>query len=202
MKNFSFVLNAVLLLAVGFLYYYNFSGSGKKTSPSVNEGLTKSPDTVKHHFSVACVDFDSLNAKIVSLNQHRKDIEQEQRKIDADVNEGYKKIEAKKLEFTQKNPNATPEQIQRISNELMQDQQNIEESKQERLRQLNQRSFTLLEDVKNKLKEFLAVYNKDKKYQYILMTGTGLDYMIYKDSTLDITNDVINGMNEKLKQKQ
>jgi hypothetical protein len=34
---------------------------------------------------------------------------------------------------------------------------------------------------------------------YIITTGTGLDYMVYKDSTLNITNDVIKGMNEKMK---
>jgi hypothetical protein len=43
-------------------------------------------------------------------------------------------------------------------------------------------------------------YNKEKNYLYILTTGTGLDYMVYKDSTLNITEDVVVGMNEKLKQ--
>ena len=34
---------------------------------------------------------------------------------------------------------------------------------------------------------------------YIFTTGTGLDYMVFKDSTLNITSDVINGMNAKMK---
>ena len=64
---------------------------------------------------------------------------------------------------------------------------------------LNQKSFELMESIQKKLKEFLEAYNKEKKYQYILTTGGGMDYIILKDSTLDITKDVIKGMNEKLK---
>ena len=56
-----------------------------------------------------------------------------------------------------------------------------------------------MDDIQKKLKEFLTDYNKEKKYMYILTTGTGLDYMVYKDSTLNITKDVIKGMNEKMK---
>lgn len=54
-----------------------------------------------------------------------------------------------------------------------------------------------MEDIQKKLKDFLSEYNKDKKYMYIFTTGTGLDYMVFKDSSLNITRDVIKGMNEK-----
>jgi outer membrane protein len=56
-----------------------------------------------------------------------------------------------------------------------------------------------MEGIQKKLKEFLTEYNKDKKYMYIFTTGSGLDYMVFKDSTLNITRDVIKGMNEKMK---
>lgn len=201
MKNLSVVLNIVLLAAVGFLYYHNFSGKKTAVAITKNNGNTNSPDTANRTFNVAFVDFDSLNSNIVYLRQHKKDIEQEQKNIDNDVAAAYKKLDDKQKDFIQKNQNATPEQIQQIRNELMQEQQNIESGKQDRLQQLNQKSFTLLEDVKNKLRTFITDYNKDKRYKYILMTGTGLDYLIYKDSALDITNDVIKGMNEMLKGK-
>jgi outer membrane protein len=56
-----------------------------------------------------------------------------------------------------------------------------------------------MEEIQTKLKKFLEDYNKDKKYLYILTTGTGQDYMVFKDSSLNITTDVVNGMNEILK---
>jgi outer membrane protein len=201
MKNLLLGLNIVLLAAVAFLYYKNFSG---KATPAVivkDTAAVKTVDTATRIFNVAYVDFDSLNAKIVYLKQHRKDIEQEQKNIETDAANAYKKLEDKQKDFVQKNPNATPEQIQKIRTELMEGQQSIESSKQEKMQQLNQRSFTLLEEVKSKLRNFITEYNKDKRYQYILMTGTGLDYIIYKDTALDITQDVIRGLNEKMKVK-
>jgi outer membrane protein len=56
-----------------------------------------------------------------------------------------------------------------------------------------------MEGIQKNLRDFLNDYNKDKKYMYIFTTGTGLDYMVFKDSTLNITNDVIRGMNAKMK---
>jgi Skp family chaperone for outer membrane proteins len=43
-------------------------------------------------------------------------------------------------------------------------------------------------------------YNKTKNYSYILATGTGLDYLFFKDSTLNITSDVIKGLNQQSKE--
>jgi hypothetical protein len=56
-----------------------------------------------------------------------------------------------------------------------------------------------MEDIQKKLKDFLSVYNKYKKYMFIFTTCTGLDYLVFKDSSLNITYDVFKGMNEKMK---
>ena len=58
-----------------------------------------------------------------------------------------------------------------------------------------------MDGIQKKLKDFLADYNKDKKYMYIFTTGTGLDYMVFKDSSLNITKEVIQGMNAKMKKE-
>ena len=58
-----------------------------------------------------------------------------------------------------------------------------------------------MDEIQKNLKEFLTDYNKEKGYSYILTTGTGLDYLVYKDSAYNITADVIDGMNQKLNNK-
>jgi outer membrane protein len=55
-----------------------------------------------------------------------------------------------------------------------------------------------MENIQKQLKSFLEEYNKEKKYTYILTTGSGLDYIIHKDPSLNITDDVIKGLNEKI----
>jgi outer membrane protein len=49
-----------------------------------------------------------------------------------------------------------------------------------------------------KLDSFLTEYNSDKKFAYILSYTKG-GFILYKDEALDITKEVVDGMNEKLK---
>ncbi|MBK8496337.1 MAG: OmpH family outer membrane protein [Chitinophagaceae bacterium] len=101
--------------------------------------------------------------------------------------------------FLKKGPAITEEEAQDFQGKLIDQQQKIDSRKQEQSQRLNEKSFNIMEGIQKKLKEFLTEYNKDKKYMYIFTTGSGLDYMVYKDSTLNITRDVIRGMNEKMK---
>ena len=54
---------------------------------------------------------------------------------------------------------------------------------------------TLHDSVNN----FLAEYNKDKKYDIILRTGMANEVILYADKKFDITQDVINGLNASYK---
>ncbi|MEO7802253.1 MAG: OmpH family outer membrane protein, partial [Ginsengibacter sp.] len=50
------------------------------------------------------------------------------------------------------------------------------------------------DDILKKIQDFLKVYNKDKRFDYIFSYEPG--FMFYKDSTLDITRDVVVGLNK------
>ena len=49
-------------------------------------------------------------------------------------------------------------------------------------------------NLKKKIDDYLAIYNKDKGFAYIFSNDPGLMY--YKDNAYDITADVIKGLNE------
>ena len=198
MKHFSTILSAILLLAVAFLYYHVFAN--KKT----NVGLVKttsSTASIKEavHAPIAYVELDSLNEKIVYIKEKRKILEAEQRAIETEWQNGYRGLENQKNNFIKKGNTITQQMAEQFQGELIQQQQKIDEKKQVLTQKLSERSYKFMDDIQKKLKDFLAEYNKEKNYMYILTTGTGLDYMVYKDSTLNITEDVVNGMNEKLK---
>lgn len=199
MKNLSIILNVVLLLAVGYLFYSDFVVKKKVAAVSSSTKALRSNDSTGQHAGIAYVELDSLNENITYFKQRRKELEQQQKSIEADLANDYKGLEAKQNSFFQKNPNASPEDVQNLRLQLAQGQQEIENKKQTQMQLLQQKSFELMEYIQKNLKEFLADYNKEKKYQYILTSGSGIDWLIYKDSTLDITQEVITGMNEKLK---
>ena len=199
MKNFSIALNVILLLAVGYLYYVNFSGKGAAKSGKQNLGSTKKDSSCAISSSIAYVELDSLNAHITFIKDRRKMLEAEQKSIETEWENGYRGLEAQKNEFLKKGAAISQEEAQHFQDKLMQQKDQIDGRKQQLGQALSEKSFKFMDDIQKKLKEFLNDYNQDKKYQYILTYGSGLDYMIYKDSTLNITNDVINGMNAKIK---
>jgi outer membrane protein len=199
MNKLSLALNVILIAAVGYLYYYNFSGKKQQASTSKTELNQNSKDSCTTKHRIAYVDLDSLNENLVYLKQKRKELDSDQKEVEARITADYKDLELKRSTFLQKNPNAKPEELQQFQMLLVQEQNRIEDDRQKQSQVFNQRRFALVEGIQKDLKGFLANYNKEKKFQYILTTGMGIDYLIYKDSTLDITKDVIKGMNEMSK---
>ncbi|HMU10683.1 MAG TPA: OmpH family outer membrane protein [Ferruginibacter sp.] len=199
MKNLSLGLNIVLLAAVGYLYYYDFSGKKvKDVAAKINHNYTAS-DSGGHRPALAYVDLDSLNENITFIRDRRKELENEMKAIERQQEEGYKGLQAQRDNFLKKGAAITEAEAQSFQEKLIDQQQKIDGYKQQQSQKLNEKSFTIMEDIKKQLREFLADYNKEKNYMYIFTTGTGLDYMVYKDSSLNITSDVIKGMNAKMK---
>lgn len=197
MKNLSMALNVVLILAVGILYYLHFSG--KKTvdaKPKIMAPKITGSET--GHTAIAYVEMDSLNDNIIYIKTKRKELEAEQRKIETDWDNSCKVLENKKDEFLKKGNSITQEMAQQFQGELLQEKQQIDDKRQSLSQQLNERSYKFMDDIQKKLKDFLGEYNSQRNFTYIFTTGTGLDYMVYKDSSLNITADVIAGMNEKM----
>ena len=198
MKNLSLVLNIVLLLAVGYLYYYDFSGKKTKDVAAKLSSNLMAADSNGSRPPLVYVELDSLNEKITFIKDKRKELEAAMKVIEQEQEAGYRNLQAQKDNFLKKGAAITQEEAEAFQGRLIEQQQKIDRTKQEQSQALNEKSFGIMEGIQKKLKDFLTEYNKDKKYMYIFTTGTGLDYMVFKDSTLNITSDVINGMNAKL----
>ena len=64
--------------------------------------------------------------------------------------------------------------------------------------ELAQKQADFLQTLQDSLDNFLADYNKDKKFDMILNKAT----VLYGDNKYDITQDVINGMNARYKKEE
>jgi outer membrane protein len=197
MKNFSIVLNVLLLVAVGFLYAKVFINKDSKTTVTKNI-VKESFGQPSSNAAIAFVELDSLNEKIFYIKERRRELEAEQKAIEIEWQNSYRGLENRKNEFLKKGNAITQQEAEKFQGELMQKQQEVDAKKQNSSQNLSEKSYKLMDEIQKKLKNFLNDYNQNKKYQYILTTGTGLDYMLYKDSTFNITDDVIKGMNEKM----
>jgi outer membrane protein len=200
MKQFSLILNIVLLLAVGFLYYLHFKGwhnERKFTAVDASGKVQSCPASTIP--VIAYVDQDSLSADVGFIKTKEDELKDKQKSIQVAYDNAMMDLQNKGKEFLKKGSAITQQEYDAFQQEMGQNQQQIEGDKQKKMQDLAEENAKFLEVTQDKLKDFLADYNKSKKYTYILATGTGLDYLFYKDSTLNITQDVIKGLNTQTK---
>ena len=198
MKQLSVVLNVVLIIAVGILYYLFLSEKKPVDKKNVSVVSSNAGTANMTRPAIAYVDLDSLNEKITYIKTRRKELEGEQRTIDAEWENAYTSLQNKRDNFLKKGAAIKDEEAQQFQNELLGEKQQIDDKKQSLSQKLNEKSYKFMDNIQKQLKEFLAEYNKEKNYMYIFTAGSGLDYMVYKDSTMNITADVIEGMNKKM----
>lgn len=200
MRSILIAVNSLLIIAVIVLYVKVYKNSSTVKSSSSNTVSTNN-GTLKNA-SIAFVELDSLNEKIEFIKDRRKELEIEQKAIETEWQDGYRGLENRKNEFLKRGNSITQQEAEKFQGELLQKQQEVDQRKQGLTQRLSEKSYKFMDDIQKKLKDFLNEYNKTKKYQYILTTGTGLDYMLYKDSSFNITADVIMGMNKLMSTKK
>jgi outer membrane protein len=203
MKQFSLVLNLLLFLAVGFLYYLHFRGhqkSSKKNSLTTN--CPKDSCAAGNIPVIAYVELDSINNNVGFIKERKKELDAEQKVIATAYENAYRGLEDEKNNFLKKGNSITQQEAEAFQEKLGQKQQQIESEKQVQGQKLAEKGSKVMEDMQRRLKDFMNDYNKDKRYTYILATGTGLDYLFYKDSVLNITAEVVKGLNEKMKEPE
>lgn len=201
MKQFSIVLNVVLILAVAFLYYLQFTPAkkGKLATGATHYNSWKDTTTGRKRMLVAYVELDSLYNNVAFIKERKKELEAEQKMIASEYEDSYRSLTAERDNFLKKGNAITQKEAEEFQEKLGQKQQEVEQAKQAKGQKLAEKGARIMDDMQKKLKAFMLEYNKERKYTYILATGVGLDYLFYKDSTLNITSDIVKGLNEKMK---
>ncbi len=201
MKQFSLVLNILLFAAVAVLFYLHFSENNKSVSAEKHTSNYWLKDSCGDNIPVvAYVELDSLNNNVSFIKVRKKELEAEQKNITREYENAYRSLTAEKDEFLKKGNAITQQEADVFQNKLGQKQQEIESNRQAKAQRLAEKGAKIMEDMQTRVRAFMKEYNKTKNYSYILATGTGLDYLFFKDSTLNITTDVIKGLNEQMKE--
>jgi len=198
MKNVSLVLNVILLLLVGYLYIDKFS-SPKKTI--VAAASHKTTDTKNNYGNqVAYIDLDSLQDKYEYYKVLKADFERKQAASNNEVTNLQKRYQSRAMQLQQKGATMTPHEQEAAMREINQMQQGLQTKKQALDNALYNSNSKMKEDILNKIQNFLKEYNKDGRFDYVFSYEPG--FMFYKDSALNITADVINGLNEQYANKK
>ena len=86
----------------------------------------------------------------------------------------------------------TPEQYAAAQKQLENMQREIQIEEQNKGGAFSEETRNSLVKVKKAIEDYIKVYNSNKYYTIILSNSSAAEFMYYKDSTIDITKDLIN----------
>ena len=193
MKNGLLVLNLILLAAVGFLFFRQFSTNNKKGSNS-NSAQNGTMDASA--FRIAYFEMDSIEANFAMVKQVMSELNKKEQDMIVEMDKMGKEIQ-RKYDYYQglaEVGNLSQTQSEQAGQEI----KSLDEKMRTRKQQLDQDYYDLKtrkqNEIKSKIETFLKEYNKEKGYSYIISYEPGLFY--YKDTLYNITADVVKGLNE------
>lgn len=189
MKNILLAINIILLGLVGYLYYLQFGNKKSKTAYEVKS----SPVNLGEKSRVAYIDLDSLQNSYTYYKKIKADFERKQSAANEEITSMQKKYQSRAMQLQQKAGTMNQQEQEAAMQEINKMQQDLQNRKQGIDNELYNYNSKMKEDVLTRIQNFLKDYNKDGKYSYIFSYEPG--FMFYKDSTLNITPDVIAGLN-------
>ena len=191
MRNISTYLSILALVAVGFLYYLHFKQEKKSvvhTSGKVHAG--------KNDFRIAYFDIDSLQEKYQYFKDVSGQMKEKEASLSSQMDALQNSYQRRLKELQEKGPTMTQAEGEAAQREVAQMQQKFQQRQMSMEQDLKKHQVDLMTDVRNKIENYLKEYNRAKGYAFILSYEPGF-MLYYRDSVYDITNDVINGLNEQ-----
>lgn len=194
MKKYFIVSNIILIIAVIILFCMQFS---KSSSQGEQPATVTSKEGVKTKaIKIAYLEMDSIDANYKSMQEAKEAVIKKNKSVESQINDLRQEVQDKINEATQKGP--TLSQAQQISyNKEIEALSKKNQEKAQRLGQsLGMARDMKLQNVRQKIQEYLKKFAREKGYNYILATSEN-DNLYYKDSTMDITQEVVKALNDE-----
>ncbi len=195
MKNISLIVNTVLVIAVGVLYYLHFSSSKPEDSgKAINISV---PVKDIKPTSVAYVNSDSLLNKYEYYKKIKADFEAKQARLESELTSKEQALRNEASSYQQKAQTMTESELKDLQERFAKKEQELLQYKDKKVKELTEEQQKQNELLYNKVTGFLKEHSQNK-FKYVL--GYSKDgNILYADDSLNITNQVIEGLNSEYK---
>lgn len=193
MRNVSLVLNIVLVAAVGVLFYLHFAA--KPVEAKVEAAIENAP---KSKALIAYINSDSLLTKYEFSKEIQEKLKTMETKYEAEFANRAKGLEKEIANFQQNAQSMTMNQARAQEEDLMRKRNNLMQYQENLAQKLMQEQATLNEELYDNVSAYLKEYGQKENLDVVL-TYTKGSGVLYASDSLDITNAVIAGLNEKHK---
>lgn len=171
------------------------STSQKETAAKVNTDATSQP-------RIAYVEIDSLMTQYNFCTEHKAILESKSKQFEAQLAAKQNQLQKAVVDFQQKMQKGTftsQEQAQAAQQHIQKLQQEGAQLEQQLTKRMASEQEKFNNTLRDSLQAFLKDYNKAAGYQLILSKQG--DNVLYADQQLNITQEVIEGLNKRYKKK-
>ena len=194
MKNTSLILSVVSLVAVVVFGVLTLTKGGKNVETVAGEAT----EMTASKGDIVYVDLDRILTEYDMANDLRSVVETKVQNIQAEVNRRGKKLENDVIEFQNKiDKGLMTRSVAEVQGQKLQKQEvefnNYAAQKQQ---EIQEEQVVMMNQLGDAIQTFLQKYNEQKQFAMIL-TNSGGAPVITADAALDITDDVLAGLNEE-----
>lgn len=199
MKQISTILSVLALLAVSVLFYLHF----KQTSQLKKQISNNKPVGDSVHFKVAYFDIDSLQSNYRSFKDAENRLKTKEDAAKKELNSLNNRNQSRLRQLQEKAQAGGMSQAEAdaAQRELAQLNQEFQQRELEHDQSLKMLQMQLMSELQKDVESFLKKFNQQKGFSYIFSYRPG-EFIYYKDSVLDITRDMIKGLNLEYEAKK
>ncbi|MDF2436774.1 MAG: outer rane chaperone Skp (OmpH) [Bacteroidota bacterium] len=204
-KNVSIILNVILFIAVGVLFYFHFSScndgcaapAGTNDSTMASKPVVADPKDIKAS-KIVYVNIDQLNEKYQFLKDISDAAKSEHTNLQGQYQSKGEKLQRDYEEFQQSAQGGL------LSDNQINTKQEEFAKRKEDLDQLQMKADALMEKIQaqsmqamENVKNYIAEYNKKSNYDFVVAysDNPGTTQLLLANPAYDITNEIIEGLN-------
>lgn len=196
MKKANIILHIISLVAIVVLFVMFL---GQKNCNTANIETTSAEQTVAANNSIVYIQLDTLINQYDMYNDLKTEFEGKLASVENELTKKGRALENDYQSFNEKMSKGllTRSQAEAQGNELQARQQELALLSQEKQMQLAEEESVMINQVMNAIQSYIKEYNKIHNHSLILTTTIATNNVIDGESSLNITNDIIKGLNQE-----
>lgn len=205
MKYLNTIINIILGIAVITLFVLHFKGNSSSESTETNASTSVAMikpkianNTLLKEAKVVYVNADSISKLCMYYKDLEKTIASKRKKLEDTYGGQMKNLEAEYMGYQQRGSSMTQEEMQKAQQSISEKKNQIDQNGAKMQQTLEKEVMNLNKNIEANITKFMNQYAKSKGYRFILTYGGGSN-LLYANDSLDVSYDVINGLNEQYK---
>ncbi|MDR0790069.1 MAG: OmpH family outer membrane protein [Bacteroidales bacterium] len=179
---------------------------GKKDTKTNEQPAAKAAKTIQNgNLKIAYINTDTIMARYEYAKEMEAGLKSYQQQVEGELRATYQRLQSDYADFIKNGDKLTRTKQEEKQKELGEREQRFPVLQQEMATKLQERQMNDNKKLVNAIYAFVEEYNKTHdKFNVILRKEYMNSPVLYIDEGMDITNEIINGLNEehkKLKQK-